>query len=256
MKNNLARRPNAVKYAPPFLVSTGVLSAERTLEQARVFDTESFFRTIGLEKCGVVYQRGEVVFSQGDAPDSVMYIQQGTIKLSVTSYSGKEAIVAMLGPGDFFGESALAGHPVRQERATAITATSVLTIQKEHMIRLLHEQHAFSGRFITHMLARNTRIEDDLADQLFNSSEKRLARTLVLLAHADETTETPHVLPRISQQTLAEMVGTTRSRVNFFMNKFKKLGFIEYDGNLTVNNSLSTVFLHDERAAPRVQKAG
>ena len=180
-----------------------------------------------------------------------MYIQQGTIELSVTSYSGKEAIVAMLGAGDFFGESALAGQPVRQERATAIVATRVLTIQKEHMIRLLHDQHAFSGRFITHMLARNIRIEEDLADQLFNSSEKRLARTLLLLAHVDETGETPHVLPRISQQTLAEMIGTTRSRVNFFMDKFKKLGFIEYDGTLTVNDSLSTVIMHDGRVGAR-----
>jgi CRP/FNR family cyclic AMP-dependent transcriptional regulator len=255
MKSNLARRSTVEKHALPFITRTAVMRAGRTLEQPRVFDTESFFRAAGLDKGAVVYARGAVVFSQGDAPDSVMYIQQGTIKLSVTSYSGKEAIVAMLESGDFFGESALAAQPVRQERATAITATRVLTIQKEHMIRLLHEQHGFSGRFITHMLARNTRIEEDLADQLFNSSEKRLARTLMLLAHADRTAQTPCVLPRISQQTLAEMIGTTRSRVNFFMNKFKKLGFIECDGNLTVNTSLSTVFSYDERTGPRARKA-
>jgi CRP/FNR family cyclic AMP-dependent transcriptional regulator len=170
---------------------------------------------------------------------------EGAVKLSVRSHSGKEAVVAMLGPGDFFGERALAGHPVRLEAATALTATRVLVVPKQQMIRVLHDQHAFSDRFITYMLARNIRIEEDLVDQLFNSSERRLARTLLLLARYGKPEQTHRVLPRISQETLAEMIGTTRSRVNFFMNKFKKLGFIEYNGGLKVNHSLLTVILHD-----------
>jgi CRP/FNR family cyclic AMP-dependent transcriptional regulator len=174
-----------------------------------------------------------------------MYIQEGAVKLSVLSRGGKEAVVAMLGPGDFFGERGLAGHPIRLEAATAMTATTVLIIPKRQMIRLLHDQHALSDRFISYMLARNLRIEEDLIDQLFNSSEKRLARTLLLLARYGKPDQTHRVLPRISQETLAEMVGTTRSRVNFFMNKFKKLGFIEYNGGLKVNHSLLTVIVHD-----------
>jgi CRP/FNR family transcriptional regulator, cyclic AMP receptor protein len=174
-----------------------------------------------------------------------MHIQTGTVKLSVLSRGGKEAVVAMLGPGDFFGEQALAGHPVRLEAATAMTTTKVLNIPKRQMIRLLHDQHALSDRFIAYVLARNIRIEEDLIDQLFNSSEKRLARTLLLLARYGKADQTYRVLPRISQETLAEMVGTTRSRVNFFMNKFKKLGFIDYNGGLKVNHSLLTVIVHD-----------
>jgi CRP/FNR family cyclic AMP-dependent transcriptional regulator len=153
--------------------------------------------------------------------------------------------VAILGPGDFFGEHALAGHPVRLEAATAVTSTRVLVILKRHMVRLLHDQHALSDRFITHMLARHIRIEEDLVDQLFNATEKRLARTLLLLARYGKADQTHRVLPRISQETLAEMVGSTRSRVNFFMTKFKRLGFIEYNGGLKVNHSLLTVILHD-----------
>ena len=166
-------------------------------------------------------------------------------KLSVLSSGGKEAVVAMLGAGDFFGEWALAAHPVRLEAATAMTATTVLIVPKQQMLRLLHEQHALSDRFITYMLARNIRIEEDLIDQLFNSSEKRLARTLLLLARYGKPDQAHSVLPRISQETLAEMIGTTRSRVNFFMNKFKKLGFIEYNGELRINSSLLSVVLHD-----------
>ena len=161
-----------------------------------------------------------------------MYIQQGGVKLSVLSKAGREAVVAMLGPGDFFGEGCLAGQPVRIGSATAITATSVLVIAKKQMVNVLHEQHALSDRFIAHMLSRNIRIEQDLVDQLFNSSEKRLARTLLLLARYGKPDKPRQVVPKISQETLAEMVGTTRSRVNFFMNKFKKLGFIEYNGDL------------------------
>jgi len=213
--------------------------------QKSAFDAEAFLRSAGAGKTIVTYQPTDIIFSQGDACDSVMYIQEGAVKLSVLSHGGKEAVVGMLGPGDFFGERALAGHPVRLEAATAMTATTVLIVPKQQMIRLLHDQHALSDRFITYMLARNIRIEEDLVDQLFNSSEKRLARTLLLLARYGKPEQTHRVLPRISQETLAEMIGTTRSRVNFFMNKFKKLGFIEYNGGLKVNHSLLTVIVHD-----------
>ena len=209
------------------------------------FDADAFLRSAGAGKTIVPYQPTDVIFSQGDASDSVMYIQEGAVRLSVQSHGGKEAVVAMLGPGDFFGEQALAGHPVRLAAATALTATTVLIVPKRQMLRLLHDQHALSDRFIAYMLARNARIEEDLVDQLFNSSEKRLARTLLLLARYGKPDQTHRVLPRISQETLAEMVGTTRSRVNFFMNKFKKLGFIDYNGGLKVNHSLLTIILHD-----------
>jgi CRP/FNR family transcriptional regulator, cyclic AMP receptor protein len=209
------------------------------------FDADAFLRSAGVGKTILTYQPTDVIFSQGDASDGVLYIQEGAVKLSVQSHGGKEAVVAMLGPGDFFGERALAGHPVRLEAATAMTTTTVLSIPKRQMIRLLHDQHALSDRFITFMLARNIRIEEDLVDQLFNSSEKRLARTLLLLARYGKPDQTHRVLPRIPQETLAEMVGTTRSRVNFFMNKFKKLGFIEYNGGLKVHHSLLTVIVHD-----------
>jgi CRP/FNR family transcriptional regulator, cyclic AMP receptor protein len=209
------------------------------------FDVDGFLRSAGAGTTIVTYKRADVIFSQGDAADTVLYIQKGDVTLSVLSKSGREAVVGMLGSGDFFGERALTGHPVRLEAATAVTATTVLTIPKQQMVRLLHEQHTFSDRFIAYMLARNIRIEADLVDQLFNASEKRLARALLLLAHYGKPEETHRVLPRISQETLAEMIGTTRSRVNFFMNKFKKLGFIEYNGGIKINQSLLTVVLHD-----------
>ena len=215
------------------------------VKQKCAFDADAFLRSAGAGRTIVTYQRSDVIFSQGDAADSVLYIQRGAVKLSVLSQGGKEAIVAMLGPRDFFGERALTGHPVRLDGATAITATTVLVVPKELMIRRLHDQHALADRFITYMLARNIRIEQDLVDQLFNSSEKRLARALLLLARYGKPDQTSRVLPRISQETLAEMIGTTRSRVNFFMNKFKKLGFIEYNGGLKVNHSLLTVVVHD-----------
>jgi CRP/FNR family transcriptional regulator, cyclic AMP receptor protein len=192
----------------------------------------------------VKYKPGDVVFSQGDPGVDIRYIQKGAIKLSVLSRIGKEAVVAMLAPGDFFGEGALAGQSVRMGTATAVAPTSVLIIQKKAMIRLLQEEPAFSDRFISHMLARNVRIEGDLVDQLFNSSEKRLARTLLLLARYGQINPQP-TLPKISQQTLAEMIGATRARVNFFMNKFRRLGLIEYNGGITVNSSLLSVVLHD-----------
>jgi CRP-like cAMP-binding protein len=215
------------------------------LKKRRPVDARIFLESAGLGKRPVAYARKEVVFSQGDPCEHVMYVQSGGIQLSVLSNSGKQAIVAVLGPGDFLGEGALAGHPVRLETATATMASRVLVIPKRQMIRLLHSQHAFSDRFIAHMLIRNARLEADLVDHLFNSSEKRLARTLLLLARYGKESQPQQRLPRISQETLAEMVGTTRSRVNFFMNKFKKLGFIEYDGGLKINSSLLTVVVHD-----------
>jgi CRP/FNR family cyclic AMP-dependent transcriptional regulator len=211
----------------------------------RPLDVKLFLESAGLGKRVVVYKRKQVVFSQGDPCEHVMYVQSGAIQLSVLSNSGKEAIVAVLGPGDFLGEAALAGHPIRLETATATTASTLLVVPKRQMIRLLHSQRAFSDRFIAHMLLRNARLEADLVDHLFNSSEKRLARTLLLLARYGKESQPQRLLPRISQETLAEMVGTTRSRVNFFMNKFKKLGFIEYDGGLKINPSLLTVVVHD-----------
>jgi len=209
------------------------------------FDAKTFLESAGVGKRIATYARKEVIFSQGDPSTSVMYVQIGGVRLSVLSHTGKEAVVATLGPGDFLGEGALAGHPVRLETARATTATTVLVVPKRQMIRLLHHHRAFSDRFIAHMLVRNARLEADLVDQLFNSSEKRLARTLLLLARYGKGDKPQRVLPKVSQETLAEMVGTTRSRVNFFMNKFKTLGFIEYNGGLKINPSLLTVVVHD-----------
>jgi CRP/FNR family cyclic AMP-dependent transcriptional regulator len=210
----------------------------------RAFDVEAYLESTGPARRIVKYRRGEVVFSQGDPSNDVRYIQKGGMKLSVLSRIGKEAVVAMLSPGDFFGEGALAGQLIRIETATAVVASSVLAIDKEAMVRLLHEEPAFSDRFISYMLARNIRIEADLVDQLFNSSEKRLARTLLLLARYGQASP-QKTLPKISQETLAEMIGATRSRVNFFMNKFRKLGLIEYNGGLKINSSLLSIVLHD-----------
>jgi len=209
------------------------------------FDVQAFLDSSGIARKIVEYRRADVIFSQGDPCESVMYIQKGGVKLSVLSKTGREAVVAMLGPGDFFGEGCLAGQPVRMGSATAITGSTILVINKDQMVRLLHKQHALSDRFISHMLTRNLRIQEDLVDQLFNSSEKRLARALLLLTRYGKFDEPVKGVPPISQETLAEMVGTTRSRVNFFMNKFKRLGFIEYKDGLKVHNSLLTVVLHD-----------
>jgi len=211
------------------------------------FNAQAFLDSAGLAKTIVQYGRNEVIFTQGDTSEHVLYVQSGGVKLSVLSKTGKEAVVAMLGPGDFFGEGCLAGQPVRMGSATAITPSAILRVEKAQMVRLLHRQHQMSDRFIAHMLTRNIRIEEDLIDQLFNSSEKRLARTLLLLARYGKEDKPIRTVPRVSQETLAEMIGTTRSRVNFFLNKFKKLGFIEYDGErpIKVNKSLLSVVLHD-----------
>jgi CRP/FNR family transcriptional regulator, cyclic AMP receptor protein len=212
-----------------------------------VFNAQAFLDSAGMSKAIVQYARGAIIFAQGDACDEVLYIQVGGVKLSVLSKTGREAVVAMLGPGDFFGEGCLAGQSVRMGSATAMIPSVILLVGKEKMVRLLHKQHEMSDRFIAHMLSRNIRIEEDLIDQLFNSSEKRLARTLLLLARYGKQDTPARVVPKISQQTLAEMIGTTRSRVNFFLNKFKRLGFIEYDGEipLKINSSLLSVVLHD-----------
>jgi CRP/FNR family transcriptional regulator, cyclic AMP receptor protein len=210
-----------------------------------VFDAQAFLDSAGIARRVKAFKRAEIVYSQGDAAKSVLYLQEGGVKLSVVSEVGKEAVVAILGPGDFFGEGCLAGQSIRMGTATSITASTVLVIEKSEMFKVLHEQHDLSDRFITFMLARNIRIEEDLIDQLFNSSEKRLARTLLLLARYGKEDQPHGLVPKVSQETLAEMVGTTRSRVNFFMNKFRKLGFIKYNGGLQINTSLLSVVLHE-----------
>ena len=208
------------------------------------FNVQGFLKSAGVSSRIVRFAADAVVYAQGAQANSVFYVHEGGVKLSVLSTAGKEAVVAMLGPGDFLGEGCLAGQLLRMGTATAVVRTSLLRIPKRDMIRTLHEHSGFSDRFIAHMLTRNIRIEEDLVDQLFNSSEKRLARTLLLLARYGRE-DAPRVLPKLSQETLAEMVGTTRSRVNFFMNKFRKLGLIEYNGGLKVNSSLLSVVLHD-----------
>ena len=212
---------------------------------APVFNAQAFLTSAGMAKKVAEYGPLATIFSQGDTADSVMYIQKGAVRLSVLSHAGKEAIVGVLGPGDFLGEGALAAQPIRMGTATAVSATSVLVVPKQQMIQLLHDAPEFSNRFIEYMLQRNIRIEEDLVDQLFNSSEKRLARTLLLLARYGKEDKPQAVLPKLSQEMLAEMIGTTRSRVNFFMNKFRKLGFIEYNGGLKINTSLLSVVLLD-----------
>jgi CRP/FNR family transcriptional regulator, cyclic AMP receptor protein len=209
------------------------------------FDVPAFLRSAGASPRTVRFATGAVVFAQGAQANSVFYVLEGGVKLSVLSSTGKEAVVAMLGPGDFFGEGCLAGQPLRMGTAEVVMRTALLRIPKRDMVRMLQEHSEFSGRFIAHMLTRNIRIEEDLVDQLFNSSEKRLARTLLLLARYGKEDTTPRVLPKLSQETLAEIVGTTRSRVNFFMNKFRKLGLIEYNGGLKVNSSLLSIVLHE-----------
>jgi CRP-like cAMP-binding protein len=199
----------------------------------------------GLKTQYVEYAAGATIFVQGDAATSVMYVDEGTVRLSVLSKAGKEAVVGVLDRWHFFGEGCLVGQPYRMASATAITQSRIIVVDRQDMARQLRDRPAFAERFLTHMLTRNIRIEEDLVDQLFNSSEKRLARTLLLLARFGEPEAAHRVLPKLSQETLAEMVGTTRSRVNFFMNKFRKLGFIEYNGGLKVNDSLLTVVLRD-----------
>ena len=215
-------------------------------KKPRAFDVEAFLHSTGLGKRVVTFARNDVIYSQGDPADSVMYLRTGGVQLAVVSQAGKEAVVGTLSPGDFLGEGALSGQPVRLASARATVDSAVLVIGKRRMMELLQNQREFTDRFISHMLVRNARLESDLVDQLFNSSEKRLARALLLLGHYGKGDKPQRVLPSVSQEILAEMIGTTRSRVNFFLNKFRKLGFIEYDAEgLTVNSSLLTVVVHD-----------
>lgn len=208
-------------------------------------DWEPFLARMSQGKTTVECGTSRSIFRQGDPADSVFYLRRGKVKLAVTSDQGKEAIVAILGGGEFFGEGCLAGQPVRMATATAMTDCSLARIEKPLMARMLHEQHDVSELFVTHLLSRNIRYEEDLVDQLFNSSEKRLARILLLLAHFGKESKAETVVPRVNQESLAQMVGTTRSRVSHFMNKFRKLGFVEYNGGLTVNSGLLSVVLHD-----------
>lgn len=209
------------------------------------FDAQTFLDSAGVARKVVHFPKRTTIFAQGDAAKHVMYIQQGSVKISVVNASGKEAVVAVLKPGAFFGEGCLAGQAIRMGSATSTVLSTVLVIEKDEMIRVLHSEHEFSDRFIAHMLSRNIRVEEDLVDQLFNSTEKRLARALILLARYGKKDEPQKILPRVSQETLAEMIGTTRSRVNLFMNKFKKLGFIDNKDGLEINSSLLSVVLHD-----------
>ena len=210
-----------------------------------VFDAQAFLDSAGVARKVVEFRGSATIFRQGHSSKHVMYIGIGGVKLSVINNVGKEAVVAMLGPGDFFGEGCLAGQKVRTGTATAITPTTVLAIERSEMIRVLQGEHEFSDRFIKYMLSRNIRIEADLIDQLFNSTEKRLARALLLLARYDKEGQPQRVLAKVSQETLAEMIGTTRSRVNVFMNQFKKLGFIHTNGGLHIDSSLLSVVLHE-----------
>jgi CRP/FNR family cyclic AMP-dependent transcriptional regulator len=226
-------------------VNSKTKKAKNKSSKIEVFSTQAFLDSAGVARKVREFKKAEVVYSQGDNARSVMYLQEGGVKLSVLSEVGKEAVVAILEPGDFFGEGCLAGQTVRMGTASTVAPSTVLIIEKSEMFKVLHEQHDLSDRFISFMLARNIRIEEDLIDQLFNSSEKRLARTLLLLARYGKEDQLHGVLPKVSQETLAEMIGTTRSRVNFFMNKFRKLGFIKYNGVLQVNTSLLSIVLHD-----------
>jgi CRP/FNR family transcriptional regulator, cyclic AMP receptor protein len=220
-------------------------SPQKANSRSAAFNVKLFLDSAGLGRRVAKFRGKETVFRQGDPAKNVMYIQEGGVRLTVVNETGKEAVVAILGPGDFFGEGCLAGQSICMATATASAPTTVLVIEKNEMIRVLHEEHEFSDRFIAHMLGRNIQVEEDLVDQLFNSSEKRLARTLLLLARYGKEDKPQMNLPKVSQEMLAEMIGTTRSRVNFFMNKFRKLGFIQYNGEIRINDSLLSVVLHD-----------
>jgi CRP/FNR family transcriptional regulator, cyclic AMP receptor protein len=221
------------------------LTDTKSQKEKDTFNVQAFLDSAGVSRKVEEFRRNEVIFRQGDPSKNVLYIQRGSVKITVVNEVGKEAVVAVLGTGDFFGEGCLAGLPFRMATATAITSMTALAIEKDEMIRVLHKEHALSDRFISYMLVRNIRTEEDLVDQLFNSCEKRLARTLLLLARYGKQGEPQKMLPKVTQGMLAEMIGTTRSRVNFFMNKFRKLGFIQYNGELHINNSLLSVVLHE-----------
>ena len=229
------------------LVGTTKIPPNETRAKMRAFDAQAFLDSAGVARTIAEYRKSQKLYSQGDPASAVLYIQKGGVKISVVNEVGREAVVALLAPGDFFGEGCLTGAPVRMGIATAIAPTTVLAIEKEEMLRVLHEEHNLSDRFIGYLLTRNVRVEADLVDQLFNSIEKRLARMLLLLArYGKQDQPQKKLLPRVSQETLAEMVGTTRPRINLFMNKFRKLGFIHYNnGGIQVHDSLLSVVLHE-----------
>ena len=216
-----------------------------TKQPQQRFDANIFLTTIGDGRTVKNCRKNRKIFAQGDPADALFYIQEGKIKLTVVSQRGKEAVVALLGAGDFFGEGCLAGQQKRMSTATAMSASSMMRLEKEAVVRALHDHPTFSEVFLRYVLSRNIRIEEDLVDQLFNSTEKRLARVLLLLANYGKEGEPEPVIPKLSQETLAEIIGTTRSRVSFFMNRFRKLGFIHYNGGLQVHSSLLNIILHD-----------
>jgi CRP/FNR family cyclic AMP-dependent transcriptional regulator len=220
-------------------------SANDARMKRRDFDPHAFLATIGVGRKAVAFAKKQTVFTQGDPADAVFYVQTGKIRLTVVSKTGKEATIGILGERDFFGEACLTGQPLRMLTATAMTDCAVLRIDKKAMMQALHREHELSDLFVAYLLARNIRYEEDLVDQLFNSSEKRLARILLLLAHFGKEGAPETVVPKVSQEMLAEMIGTTRSRVSFFMNRFRKLGFIHYNGGLQVHSSMLNVVLHD-----------
>jgi len=249
-----ARQPNGsprrrkigqTPIGPTFQTERNAISPSVAAKKRRDFDPHAFLATIGEGRKFVLFPKKQRIFVQGDPADAVFYVQTGKETLTVVSKTGKEAAIGILGEGDFFGEASLAGQALRMGSATAMTECAVLRIDKKAMMEALHREHAFSDMFVAYLLGRNIRYEEDLVDQLFNSSEKRLARILLLLAHFGKEGIPETVVPKISQETLAEMVGTTRSRVSFFMNRFRKLGFIHYNGGLQVHSSLLNVVLHD-----------
>ena len=221
------------------------MASRAVAKKSPTFDPHAFLATIGEGRKFLLFPRKHTIFTQGDPTDAVFYIQTGKIKLTVVSHEGKEATIGILGEGYFFGEGSLAGQTLRMCSATAMTDCAVLRIDKQAMMEALHREHELSDVFVAYLLARNIRYEEDLVDQLFNSSEKRLARILLLLAHFGKEGKPESVVPKVSQEVLAEMIGTTRSRVSFFMNRFRKLGFIHYNGGLKVHSSLLNVVLHD-----------
>jgi CRP/FNR family transcriptional regulator, cyclic AMP receptor protein len=220
-------------------------SARPELKRATKFNPQTFLASVGAGKSVLSSEKDRTIFSQGQAADAVFYIKDGKVKLTVISHQGKEAVVAVLGRGDFFGEACLGGQSTRLATATALVTSTIVRIDKSAMIRVLHDEPAFSELFLAYVLSRNMRVEEDLVDQMFNSSEKRLARMLLLLANFGKEDKPEPAIAKISQETLAEMIGTTRSRVSFFMNKFRKLGFIDYNGGLKVHSSLLSIVLHD-----------
>jgi CRP/FNR family transcriptional regulator, cyclic AMP receptor protein len=227
------------------IASSSKTKSQIKLHQKSSFNAQALLDSAGVARRVVEYRRSHKIYSQTDPATTVMYIQDGGVKLSVVNEVGKMAVVGMLGPGDFFGEGCLAGQPVRIGTATAIISTAILVFEKKEMMRVLHSEHSLSDHFLSYILSRNIRLQEDLIDQLFNSIERRLARTLLLLARYGKETQPQKLLPKVSQEMLAEMVGTTRTRVSFFMNKFRKLGFLHYHGGLHLDNSLLSVVQHD-----------